>query len=62
MLRNENMINGLSMKKIVLGLLFLLFSSYGLAGCNTISGVGQDIESAGEGIHNAAEDSKLDNQ
>jgi predicted small secreted protein len=26
-----------------------------LAGCNTIHGVGQDLESAGEGIQDAAE-------
>jgi predicted small secreted protein len=29
-----------------------------LTGCNTTSGAGKDIESAGRGIHNAAEHAK----
>lgn len=29
-----------------------------LAACNTTSGVGRDVEAAGRGLHNAAEDAK----
>lgn len=30
----------------------------GLAACNTVSGVGQDLQSGGSAISNAAEDAK----
>lgn len=41
------------MRKIlsVLGLVSVL----ALAGCNTVKGVGQDVEKAGSGIQNAAD-------
>ena len=39
-------------------LLMVLALVGGLAGCNTTSGVGQDIEAAGGAIEGAAEDAK----
>lgn len=36
--------------------LTILASIFGLSGCNTISGAGQDIEAAGEAVEGAAED------
>lgn len=36
-------------------LLCILSSTFGLSGCNTMSGAGQDIEAAGEAIEDAAE-------
>ncbi len=34
--------------------LLSLIAAFSLAGCNTVHGVGQDIEKAGEAISNAA--------
>ncbi len=34
--------------------LLSLIAAFALAGCNTVHGVGQDIEKAGEAISNAA--------
>ena len=39
-------------------MLMVLILAGGLAGCNTTSGVGQDIEAAGGAIEDAAEDAK----
>jgi predicted small secreted protein len=36
--------------------LFLVLLMLGLGACNTIEGAGQDIEAAGEGIADTAED------
>ena len=45
------------MKKCHTLLLLLVAAlTLGLAGCNTIAGAGQDIESAGDAIEDAAED------
>ena len=38
-------------------LLLLFLASAGLAGCNTIEGVGEDLESAGSAIDEQAEES-----
>jgi predicted small secreted protein len=49
---------GIFMKKAtILAALALLG---GLSACNTVKGVGQDIEAAGRGIGNAADDVKDD--
>ena len=34
----------------------LLVASMGLAGCNTVRGVGEDVEAAGSGVAGTAED------
>jgi entericidin B len=39
-------------------LLVLLGLLLAVAGCNTISGIGQDVEAAGEAITGTAEDTK----
>ncbi|MCB1675044.1 MAG: entericidin A/B family lipoprotein [Halioglobus sp.] len=39
-------------------LLLVAVLALGLGGCNTIAGAGQDIESAGGAIEDAAEDAK----
>lgn len=41
------------MKKLVS--FFLVMFAIGLSGCNTVSGVGKDIEKGGESIQKAAE-------
>lgn len=43
------------MKQITLGLLLVLATTFGLAGCNTIAGAGHDIKDAGQGIQNSAD-------
>ena len=42
------------MKKIVNGLLLIAFAA-GLAACNTVEGMGRDIERAGEKIQRSAQ-------
>lgn len=42
------------MKKLTTSLI-LLVATFSLIGCNTIDGVGEDIEQAGENIEEAAE-------
>lgn len=37
-------------------LLAMLLVSFSLTACNTTRGIGQDVEAAGEGIENAAEE------
>lgn len=44
------------MRKVIL--LAVVAASLAAAGCNTVSGAGQDIESAGEAVTNTAEDAK----
>ncbi len=41
------------MKRLAVSLMLLL-SMLGLSACNTVHGMGQDIEKAGEAISNAA--------
>lgn len=43
------------MHKQTFTLLFVAAFLLALAGCNTIHGVGQDLEDAGQGIQDAAE-------
>lgn len=43
------------MKHITLGLILLVATSFGLAGCNTMAGFGNDVSHAGNSIHNSAE-------
>ena len=45
------------MKKVMALMMTLMFG-FGLAGCNTISGAGKDIEKGGEAIHNSDEENK----
>ncbi len=40
------------MKKIAT--LFLLCLGFALAGCNTVKGIGQDVQRAGSAVENAA--------
>ncbi len=48
-----------TMKLKLVALLFLsLFISAFLSGCNTMSGVGKDVESAGDAIEHSAEKNK----
>ncbi len=44
------------MRKIVL--LAMLAASLGVAACNTVSGAGKDVSSAGKAVTNTAEDAK----
>ena len=39
-------------------LLVLIVAVIAVAGCNTISGVGQDVEAAGKAVDKAAQDTK----
>lgn len=43
---------------LCLGLLTAAFLA--LSGCNTVEGVGKDIEATGSGLSNAADDAKPD--
>lgn len=38
--------------------LVLIFSLFGLAACETVEGVGEDIQSGGQAISNAANDAQ----
>ena len=42
----------------LLALSFAISSLFALAGCNTVKGVGQDVQKAGSAIENAAEKKK----
>ena len=44
--------------KISALLFFLFFSAAVLSGCNTMSGVGEDMQSAGDAIEDSAEKNK----
>jgi predicted small secreted protein len=44
------------MRKVVL--LVALAASMAIAACNTVSGAGKDVESAGDAVSDAAEDAK----
>ncbi|HEY0847278.1 MAG TPA: entericidin A/B family lipoprotein [Noviherbaspirillum sp.] len=45
------------MKKII-SILGILMFSFGLSACNTMKGLGQDVERGGEKVQGAAERSK----
>jgi len=42
------------MKRLLLTLLLLSFSSAFLIGCNTVAGVGKDVQEVGEEVEDAA--------
>ncbi|MBF0376350.1 MAG: entericidin A/B family lipoprotein [Desulfamplus sp.] len=42
------------MKKVVMILFALFFVLFSIEGCNTVKGVGKDIEKAGEAIQRSA--------
>ncbi|MDQ3060940.1 MAG: entericidin A/B family lipoprotein [Pseudomonadota bacterium] len=44
------------MKKITAGFMvaFALLSTFALSGCNTVRGIGQDVQRAGSAVSNAA--------
>jgi predicted small secreted protein len=45
------------MRKITSPLIALaLFGAFALAACNTVEGVGQDVQAAGQGIEQTAEE------
>lgn len=46
------------MKRLIALMLISLFSLGTLSACNTMAGVGEDIEAAGEKIEDKAEDCK----
>jgi predicted small secreted protein len=41
--------------KIVLGLLLFMFAGTALTACNTLEGVGEDVQDAGEAVEDAAD-------
>jgi predicted small secreted protein len=43
------------MRKILVGLVLLTLAAFSFTGCNTVEGMGQDIESGGERIEEAAD-------
>ena len=43
------------MKKFLLLMLFGLFLTTSLIGCNTVKGAGQDVSDAGQGVKHAAQ-------
>lgn len=45
---------------LLLTLVALITASVVLAGCNTVEGVGKDVQSAGKGIEKGAKDVKED--
>lgn len=47
-----------ALKRVAALLMMALFSSTVLTACNTMSGVGKDVEKAGDKIENKAEDCK----
>ena len=42
------------MKQALVILQFTLFGTAGLTGCNTVAGVGEDVQAVGDGIQDAA--------
>jgi predicted small secreted protein len=46
------------MKRVFALLMLVAFSSVTLTACNTVSGMGKDIESAGDKIDDKAQDGK----
>ena len=48
----------MSMRTRILALAFLLGASLSLAACNTIQGIGQDVQAAGSALSGTAEKTK----
>jgi predicted small secreted protein len=46
------------MKQLVAVLIAVLFATFATTGCNTVAGVGKDIEAAGGAVDKAATDTK----
>jgi predicted small secreted protein len=46
------------MKKLLVVLIAVLAATFATAGCNTIAGMGKDIEAAGGAVDRAASDTK----
>jgi len=46
------------MKRLIALMMLAMFSMGTLTACNTVAGVGKDVESAGDKIENKAEDCK----
>jgi predicted small secreted protein len=46
------------MKKLVAVLITVLVAAFATTGCNTIAGMGKDIEAAGGAVDKAASDTK----
>jgi entericidin A len=46
------------MKKLLVVLIASLVASLGVTGCNTIAGMGKDLEAAGGAVDKAATDTK----
>ena len=46
------------MKRLIALMLLALFSIGSLSACNTVAGVGKDVEKVGDKIENKAEDCK----
>ena len=42
-------------KRLIIGLFLAMFASAALTGCNTMAGLGEDIEEAGDQIEECAE-------
>jgi len=46
------------MKRIISVLLFALCTAGSLTACNTVAGAGKDMQSAGDAVHDTAQDCK----
>jgi entericidin B len=46
------------MKKVLVVIVAALLAAFATAGCNTIAGMGKDIEAAGSAVDRAATDTK----
>jgi len=44
--------------RVLTTLMLTIFFAGGIAGCNTTRGIGQDVEAAGEGIEEVAEETE----
>ena len=44
--------------RVLITLMLTIFFAGGIAGCNTTRGIGQDVEAAGEGIEEVAEETE----
>jgi entericidin A len=56
--RKEKAMTHSALKRIAALMMLALFSSSVLTACNTMAGVGKDVEKAGDKIENKAEDCK----
>lgn len=48
------------MKRFLIALALLGFTGSMLTGCNTVEGVGKDVQKAGEAVEDAADEGKSD--